>query len=116
MANIRDVARAAGVSTATVSRVLNGSTRVSGDACLRVQTAAASLDYWPNPAARSLRQNRTHLLGILLPDLFGEFFSEVIRGIDHEARKDRFQILVSSSTQILTLANQQPQSVLQLLG
>ncbi len=97
MANIRDVARAAGVSTATVSRVLNGSTRVSGDACLRVQAAAASLDYWPNPAARSLRQNRTHLLGILLPDLFGEFFSEVIRGIDHEARKERFQILVSSS-------------------
>jgi LacI family transcriptional regulator len=97
LANIRDVARAAGVSTATVSRVLNGSTRVSGDACMRVQAAAATLDYWPNPAARSLRQNRTHLLGILLPDLFGEFFSEVIRGIDHEARKERFQILVSSS-------------------
>ncbi len=97
MATIHDVARAAGVSIATVSRVLNGSARVSGESSRRVRAAAAALDYWPNTAARSLRQNRTHVLGILLPDLYGEFFSEVIRGIDHEARSRTFQVLISSS-------------------
>ncbi len=97
MATIHDVARAAGVSIATVSRVLNGNARVSGESSRRVIAAAATLDYWPNPAARSLRQSRTHVLGILLPDLYGEFFSEVIRGIDHEARRARFQVLISSS-------------------
>lgn len=97
MATIHDVARAAGVSIATVSRVLNGNARVSGESCQRVWAAATSLDYWPNPAARSLRQSRTHVLGVLLPDLYGEFFSEVIRGIDLEARRAKFQILISSS-------------------
>jgi LacI family transcriptional regulator len=97
LATIHDVARAAGVSIATVSRVLNGNARVSGESSRRVLAAAATLDYWPNPAARSLRQSRTHVLGILLPDLYGEFFSEVIRGIDQEARRARFQVLLSSS-------------------
>jgi LacI family transcriptional regulator len=97
MTTIRDVARAAGVSIATVSRVFNGSTRVSDETSKRVRTAAARLDYWPNEAARSLTTSRTHALGILLPDLYGEFFSEVIRGIDHAARRERYQILVSSS-------------------
>jgi LacI family transcriptional regulator len=77
--------------------VLNGSARVSGETCGRVWAAASKLDYWPNTAARSLRQSRSHVLGILLPDLHGEFFSEVIRGIDHAARREKFQILISSS-------------------
>ncbi len=97
MTTIRDVARAAGVSIATVSRVFNGSTRVTDATCERVRTAASRLDYWPNEAARSLTTSRTHTLGVLLPDLYGEFFSEVIRGIDHAARQEHFQILVSSS-------------------
>jgi LacI family transcriptional regulator len=94
---IRDVARAAGVSIATVSRVLNGSTKVNAETRRRVREAAAKLDYWPNGAARSLTSSRTNTLGILLPDLFGEFFSEVIRGIDHAARREKLQVLVSSS-------------------
>ena len=94
---IRDVARVAGVSIATVSRVFNGSACVSAETCRKVRSAAARLDYWPNEAARSLTTNRTHTLGVLLPDLYGEFFSEVIRGIDHAARQGHYQILVSSS-------------------
>jgi LacI family transcriptional regulator len=94
---IRDVAREAGVSIATVSRALNGSTRVNDGTLQRVREAAAKLDYWPNGAARSLTSSRTHTLGILLPDLFGEFFSEVIRGIDQTARDETFQLLISSS-------------------
>ncbi len=97
MTTIRDVARAAGVSIATVSRVLNGSTRVGAQTATRVWTAADALDYWPNSAARSLTTSRTHALGVLLPDLYGEFFSEVIRGIDHAARQEKFQVLISSS-------------------
>lgn len=97
MVTIRDVARLAGVSIATVSRVFNGSPRVSADSSRRVRTAATRLDYWPNSGARSLTTSRTHVLGVLLPDLFGEFFSEVIRGIDHAARQEKLQVIVSSS-------------------
>ena len=97
MATIRDVARLAGVSIATVSRVFNGSPRVSVDSARRVRAAATRLDYWPNSGARSLTTSRTHALGVMLPDLFGEFFSEVIRGIDQAARQEKLQVLVSSS-------------------
>ncbi len=97
MTTIRDVARAAGVSIATVSRVFNGNPRVGEDTALRVWDAAGELDYWPNGAARSLTTSRTQTLGVLLPDLYGDFFSEVIRGIDQAARRAHFQILLSSS-------------------
>lgn len=97
MATIRDVARIAEVSIATVSRVFNGSPRVSDGTIRRVREAAARVDYWPNEAARSLTRSRTSTLGVLLPDLYGEFFSEVIRGIDHATQRERLRILVSSS-------------------
>ena len=96
MATIRDVARASRVSVATVSRVFNDSARVSDDTRLRVVTAADRMGYWPNAAARSLITNRTYALGVLLPDLHGEFFSEVIRGIDSAARQRKHHLLVSS--------------------
>jgi LacI family transcriptional regulator len=97
MSTIRDVARIAGVSIATVSRVLNGSNRVSEETRRRVWDAATELDYWPNTAARSLTTRKAHTIGILLPDLYGEFYSELIRGVDQTARKQDFQILMSSS-------------------
>ena len=97
MATIRDVARAADVSIATVSRALNGNSRVSEETRRRVWAAATDLDYWPNRAARSLTQSRTNAIGVHLPDLYGEFFSEVIRGIDYAAGREQFQILISVS-------------------
>ncbi|MFH1278050.1 MAG: LacI family DNA-binding transcriptional regulator [Candidatus Eisenbacteria bacterium] len=97
MATIKDVAREAGVSTATVSRVYNGSHLVSADTTRRVLEVAARMDYWPNGAARSLSTRSTRAIGVLLPDLHGEFFSETIRGIDHAAREESYQILLSSS-------------------
>ena len=96
MATIRDVARASRVSVATVSRVMNENPRVSEATRLRVVKAATRLGYWPNGTARSLITSRTHALGVLLPDLHGEFFSEVIRGIDSAARQRRLHLLVSS--------------------
>ena len=97
MTTIRDVARASGVSIATVSRVINDSARVNDDTRRRVWDAAMRLDFWPNGAARTLTTARTHAIGVLLPELHGEFFSEVIRGIDREARRARLQLLISSS-------------------
>ncbi|HYM79807.1 MAG TPA: LacI family DNA-binding transcriptional regulator [Candidatus Limnocylindria bacterium] len=97
MATIRDVAREAGVSIATVSRVFNDSELVSDGTRRQVQDVASRLNYLPNGVARSLITSRTHTLGVLLPDLHGEFFSEVIRGIDRAARQQGFHLLVSSS-------------------
>ncbi len=97
MATIKDVAREAGVSVATVSRVFNHSGRVNHETRDRVRAVAERLNFWPNGVARSLITNRTHSIGVLLPDLHGEFFSEVIRGVDLAARREGLHVLVSSS-------------------
>lgn len=97
MANIKDVARGAGVSIATVSRVFNDRGLVSPDTARQVREVASRLNYWPNGVARSLITSRTHTLGVLLPDLHGGFFSGVIRGLDVTARRAGFHLLVSSS-------------------
>ncbi len=97
VATIHDVAARAGVSVATVSRVLNGKTVVREDTQRLVQEAAKALRYVPNVAARSLSIRRSHTIGIVLPDVHGEFFSEVIRGIDLAARRAGYHILVSGS-------------------
>jgi len=97
MATIKDVAQAAGVSVATVSRVYNESALVKENTALRVREAALQLGYVPHGGARSLSTSRTHTLGVILPDLYGEFFSEVIRGIDQTAQRNGFHLLISSS-------------------
>jgi len=94
---IKDVAREAGVSVATVSRVFNESAVVSEGTRRNVREVAERLNYWPNGAARSLITNRTQAIGVMLPDLFGEFYSEILRGMDCTARKAGFHLLVSSS-------------------
>ena len=96
-ATIRDVAREAGVSVATVSRVLNDSGPVREATRRRIREVAARLQFIPNTTARSLSTRRTHTIGVLLPDLYGEFFSEVIRGIDQTAQRHHFHVLISSS-------------------
>jgi LacI family transcriptional regulator len=97
MMTIRDVARAAGVSVATVSRVQNGSALVKEATRQRVGEVVRRLGYAPHAAARTLITSRTSTIGVLLPDLYGEFFSEVIRGIDQTAQRHGFHLLVSSS-------------------
>lgn len=94
---IKDVAREAGFAISTVSRVLNNSGPVSDATRQRVESAAEALGYVPHSAARSLITNKTHNIGILLPDLHGDFYSEVIRGIDQTAQQHNYNILVSSS-------------------
>jgi len=96
-ATIRDVARAACVSVATVSRALNDSGPVRDDTRRRVRDAADNLRFTPHGGARSLITSRTNTLGVLLPDLYGEFFSEIIRGIDRGAQRAGYQLLLSSA-------------------
>ena len=97
MATIKDVAREASVSVATVSRVFNESGPVSDETRLRVREVAARLQYSPHAGARSLITSKTSTIGVLLPDLYGEFFSEVIRGMDQTAQRRGYHLLVSSS-------------------
>lgn len=93
---IKDVAREAKVSVATVSRALNGHDNVAEAVRQHVVATADRLRYQPHAAARSLSSRRTQTIGVVLPDLYGEFFSELIRGIDQVARARRQHLLVSS--------------------
>ncbi len=97
MATIKDVAREASVSVATVSRVFNDAAVVREDTAKRIRDVAASLRYAPHNGARSLITSKTSTIGVLLPDLYGEFFSEVIRGIDLTARGSGYHLIISSS-------------------
>ena len=96
-ATIKDVAREAGVSVATVSRVLNDKGPVRPETRQRILEVAGRLGFQPDATARSLSTRKTGTIGALLPDLYGEFFSEVIRGLDLAARRSGHHILVSSS-------------------
>ena len=96
MTTIRDVAQQAGVSVATASRALNGLSNVTPLLRERVEAAARELAYVPHSGARSLTMRRTNSIGVVLPDLFGEFFSELIRGIDMVAHRAGLQLLLSN--------------------
>ena len=94
---IQDVAERADVSVATVSRVLNESDRVREETRETVVKAARSLGYHPNETARNLRAQETRMIGVLLPNMHGEFFAQVTRGLDERARASGHHLLVSNS-------------------
>ena len=94
---VHDVAKRAGVSISTVSRVLNGSAPVSDDKARRVAEAADALRYTPNPAARSLLKRRTGTIAAVLPFISGEFFAELLCGLDGAAQTHAQMLLVSAS-------------------
>ncbi|RMH54253.1 MAG: LacI family transcriptional regulator [Bacteroidetes bacterium] len=94
---IRDVARRAQVSISTVSRVLNDTCRVSEEKRRRVLEAAEQLGYRPNPVARSLLTKETGALGVVVPFVFGEFFAELLNGIDAAAQERAFCLTISTS-------------------
>ena len=96
-ATMRDVAELAQVSIASVSRVLNGLGVTSDATRQRVLEAVDHLRYVPHFGARSLSTSRIDTIGVILPDLFGEFFSELIRGMDLAARAHGQHLIISSS-------------------
>src|SRR3954471_13920390 len=95
---MRDVARSAGVSLKTVSRVVNGETTVAPDLAARVQAAVEMLNYRPNIGASMLRRNdrRTRTVGVLLEDVGNPFSAALHRAIEDEARLHGVQVLVGS--------------------
>lgn len=94
---IHDVAKDARVSVATVSRALNDSPLVAEKTKQYVESIASRLHYVASASARSLSTRTTETIGVLLPDIYGEFFSELIRGADAVARKQNYHLIVSSS-------------------
>lgn len=96
-ATIKDVAREADVSVASASRALNGFSNVAEQTRERVLAAAKRLRYVPHIGARSLIMRRTNMIGVVLPDMYGEFFSELIRGADAGARERGMHLIVTSA-------------------
>ncbi len=95
--DIKEVAKRAGVSIATVSRVFSNTNLVKQPTKDKVLKISKELNYIPNPIARSLSRQLTDTIGVVLPDLVGEFFMDIIHGIDEEAYKQNWFVLVSSS-------------------
>ncbi|MCA9299482.1 MAG: LacI family DNA-binding transcriptional regulator, partial [Phycisphaerales bacterium] len=98
-ASIKDVAREAGVSIATVSRVINNSGSVTDATADRVRLAIDALGYRPNRFAQGLVTKRSRVIGIALPDLHGEFYAELMHRADTRAEEAGYQLLVSSGAQ-----------------
>lgn len=94
---IRDVARKAKVSTATVSRVLAGINVVSEELAARVREVARQLNYQPNRVARSLRSQKSRIVGVLIPNIQNPFFTGVIRGIEDLLQATDYTLLLGNS-------------------
>jgi LacI family transcriptional regulator len=94
---IRDVSRLAEVSVATVSAVINGRPAVSDELTKRVRHAIDALNYHPDFLARSLRMQRSQILGIVMPQFASSYYAEVLRGVEDVASQHGYSILVSNS-------------------
>jgi LacI family transcriptional regulator len=94
---IADVAQRAGVSIATVSRVLNGTAPVDTETAERVRSAIASLNYVPHAAARTLASRRTDTIGLLLPEISGAFFQPMLRGVEAGVSEAGFDLLIHTT-------------------
>jgi LacI family transcriptional regulator len=97
VATIRDVAERAGVSTATVSRALNGRGYASPEVRDRVRAAAADLGYVPNALARGLKTRRSRLVGLLVPELVDPLYAVVAQAVERVASAEGSQVLLGVS-------------------
>jgi LacI family transcriptional regulator, galactose operon repressor len=97
MPTIKDVARKAGVSVGTVSRVLAKNETVKHPLMLRVQAAMKELDYKPNLAARALRTNSIAVVGLVVPDITNPFFAQLAKNIEMEAAKRSHSVMLANS-------------------
>uniref|UniRef100_A0A7C1FSI8 LacI family transcriptional regulator n=1 Tax=Caldilinea aerophila TaxID=133453 RepID=A0A7C1FSI8_9CHLR len=97
---ISDVARLAGVSISTVSRVLNDTAPVSPEVEQRVRQAIEMLNYTPHLAARNLAVRKTETIGLLLPEVGNNFFAPLLRGVENAIRPTEYQLLVHASLRV----------------
>ena len=96
---IKDVAKEAGISYQTVSRVINNKGEVSPEVSVRVKAAIKKLGYRPNAIARSMVRGRTHMLGCIAPSLIDYTFACLLQGAKDEARRHGYFLLASSAEQ-----------------
>jgi LacI family transcriptional regulator len=96
---MKDVARLAGVSVTTVSVVINQTLPVSEERRKKVYAAMEALDYHPHAIARSLKTGRTHVVGIIVPDVTNAFYPEVVRGIEDAAQRLGYSVLLCDSNE-----------------
>lgn len=96
---IAEVAQAAGVSRATVSRVMNGRATVDEQLAVRVREAAERLHYRPSTVARSLSLGRTDTVAVVVPDLANPMFQQVLRGVSAAAAEDAYRVLVADTSE-----------------
>lgn len=101
VATIKQVAERAGVSVATVSRVLNDNGYVQLDTRKKVEEAIDQLGYIPNEVARSLYKKESRFIGLLLPDITNPFFPEMARGVEDELQEEGFYLLFGNSDESL---------------
>ena len=94
---ITDVAQLAGVSIATVSRVLNASTPVVEETAQRVRTAVDELQFVPRTAARMLASRKTNTIGLLFSEIRGAFFAHLLHGIESQLRAAGYELLIYST-------------------
>lgn len=102
MATIMDVAREAGVSRSTVSRVLNNRGEVDAETLARVNAAITKLDYFPNASARALAKQKTETIGVMLADLSDPFYEQIIGGIQQIADQHKYSVAFYNSRDDLT--------------
>jgi len=96
--SLEEVAKKSGVSTATVSRVLNGVAVVKGSTRTRVMKAIAELKYHPNLHARSLAGGRSRTIGVIVSNLDNPFFLDVYRAVESDCHADNYEVLVANTT------------------
>lgn len=97
MVKIQDVAEAAGVSTASVSRVLSGKENVSDEMRQRVMAAVKALDYQPNLVARSLRSQRSNTVGLIVSDIRNPFFTDVSRAVEDTTHERGYALFLCNA-------------------
>ncbi|MFC4602027.1 LacI family DNA-binding transcriptional regulator [Cohnella hongkongensis] len=95
-AKIKDVARAAGVSVTSVSRVINGGEHISEKLENKVRRAIEELNYSPSLIAKSLKRNKTNLLGVIIPDITSNFQATILSSIEDTAGKKGYNLLISN--------------------
>jgi len=104
---MKDVAKKAGVSTATVSHVINKTRFVKEETKIRVEEVMKKLDYYPNFAAQSLRTQKTKVIGLIVPDISNFFFTIVIRKIENILKKYGYNLIISDSNEDLKIEKEQ---------
>lgn len=97
MTTIDDVADHAGVSTTTVSRVLNGTGNVNQQLAERVRASVVALQYRPSRAARALRANRARTVGLLISDIENPFFTALVRGVEDVVQQNGYSLILCNS-------------------